>query len=94
MPSPEPVFIVTVQLVPEPLTVLTLAPLTLPVVVNEKSLVDNPLTDAANVAVYCTDAAFVDVLVTALSELIVVFAADTVLVGMAAFTVVALVLVN
>lgn len=84
----------TVQLVPEPVTVLTLAPLTLPVVVNVKSLVDNPLTDAANVAVYCTDAAFVDVLVTALSELIVVFAADTVLVGMAAFTVVALVLVN
>ena len=94
VPSPLPVLTVTVQLVPEPVTLLTLALLTLPVVVNEKLVVDKPLTDAANVAVNCTDVALVNVLLTALSELMVVAGAVTVLVGMATFTVVALVLVN
>ena len=40
--------------------------------VNEKSLVDKPLTDAAKVAVNCTDAALVVVPLTAVNELMVV----------------------
>ena len=71
VPPPLPVFTVTVHDVPDPLTLLTLAPLT-PDVLKVKSEVDNPVMDAAKVAVYCTDAALVVVLVTAVSELMVV----------------------
>ena len=71
VPSPLPVFTVTVHEVPEPLTLLTLAPLT-PDVFKVKSAVDNPVIDAAKVAVYCTEAALVVVPVTAVSELMVV----------------------
>jgi len=68
------VFTVTAHEVPEPLTPVTLAPLT-PVVFKVKSLADRPLTDAAKVAVYCTEAALVVVLDTAVSELMVVLGA-------------------
>lgn len=93
MPSPLPVFTVIVQLVPEPDTLAITAPLT-PLVLKVKSAVDKPLTDAANVAVYCTDVAFVNVLLTAVSELMVVLGDATVLDGIATFTVLALVLLN
>ena len=94
VPSPEPVLTVMVHEVPEPDTLLTLAPLTPPVVLNEKSLADKPVTEAAKVAVYCTEAALVSVLLTAVNELMVVFGDVTVLDGMVTFTVAALVLVN
>jgi hypothetical protein len=71
VPSPLPVLTVIVQLVPEPLTLLTDAPLT-PLLFKEKSLVDKPVTEAAKVAVYCTEDAFVVVLLTAVNELMVV----------------------
>ena len=51
VPSPLPVFTGILQLASEPVTVPTDAPLTLPVVVTEKSLAESPVTDAANVAV-------------------------------------------
>ena len=78
---------------PEPLTDATLAPLTAPVVDNEKLLALKPVMDAANVAVYCTVAALVVVPVTAVSELIEVLGllSDP---ETAWFTVVALVLLN
>ena len=66
-----PVFTVTVQEVPEPLTPEIAAPLT-PVVLNVKSEVDSPLTDAAKVAVHCTELELVVVPVTAVRELMVV----------------------
>ena len=93
MPSLLPVFTVTVYVVPEPLTELTLAPLT-PFWVTEKLLVDRPVMAAANVAVYCTELALVRLLVTAVSEMIAVFGAVTELEGIATFTVVALALVK
>ena len=71
VPLPLPVFTVIVQEVPEPLTAEIAAPLT-PLVFKVKSAVDKPLTDAAKVAVYCTEVAFVVVLLTAVNELMVV----------------------
>jgi hypothetical protein len=93
VPLPLPVLTVIVQEVPEPDTLPTLAPLR-PVVFNVKSLADRPATEAAKVAVYCTEAALVSVLLTAVNELMVVLGADTVLDGIATFTVVALLLDN
>jgi len=74
VPSPLPVLTVTVHEVPEPLTLAMDAPLTLPVLFNVKSAVDKLLTDAAKVAVHCIVLALVRVLLTAVSELIVVLA--------------------
>ena len=55
-----------------------LAPLTLPVVAKEKLLVLSPVTEAPNVAVYCTVAALVRLDDTSVMELIVVGAGVTV----------------
>jgi hypothetical protein len=71
VPSPVPVLTVIVQLVPEPLTLLTDAPLT-PLLFKEKSPIVKPVTEAAKVAVYCTEDALVVVLLTAVNELMVV----------------------
>jgi hypothetical protein len=73
-PLPEPVLTVMVHEVPEPDTLAIAAPLT-PLVLKVKSAVDKPLTDAANVAVHCIELALVVVLLTAVSELMVVLAA-------------------
>jgi hypothetical protein len=92
VPSPVPVLTVIVQLVPDPLTLLTDAPLT-PLLFKVKSPVDKLLIDAANVAVHCMELALVVVLLTAVNELMVVLGElsepDT-----AWFTVVALVVLN
>lgn len=58
-PSPEPVLTSTVQLVPEPLTVPILAPVT-PDVVNEKLLAVTPVTLDPNVTLYVTEVALVE----------------------------------
>jgi hypothetical protein len=82
-----------VHVVPEPDTLAIEAPLT-PPVFKVKSPADKLLTDAAKVAVYCTDTAFVNVLLTAVNELMVVLGEDTVLEGMLTSTVLAEVLVK
>ena len=67
LPSPEPVFTVTVYVVPLPLTVLTDAPDT-PVVASEKSLASTPVTTSLNVTANWTLARFVGVEVARLIE--------------------------
>jgi hypothetical protein len=77
VPSPLPVFTVTVQLVPEPVTLVTYAPVT-PERVIRKSPEFNPLTDEANVAVKVNVVALVGLVVVDVSEVIVVLALFTV----------------
>ncbi len=74
VPLPAPVLTVTVYVVPEPLRVLIPDPLT-PVVVSEKLLAVNPVTDDAKVTVYCTEDALVGLDVTRLIEFMAIGAA-------------------
>jgi len=61
--------------VPDTCDTAAIAAPVIPLVFKVKSAVDKPLIDAANVAVYCTEAALVVVLLIAVNELMVVLAA-------------------